>query len=226
MGDLISIKGGKDGIRVQLDEAAEWHSVLAALRTQFDQGGSFFAGARLLVDVGERPLNDTQLTEILALMEQHGVEPEALAATARESRNAARSAGLRARVTSPAPALQNQTNSDETGLLLVRTVRSGQVIRHHGHVTLIGDVNAGAEIIAAGSVIVWGRLRGMVHAGALGDHGALICALELRPTQLRIASLIARTPEDVNRQKLLPEVARIDDEHIVVEAWDAHIHRR
>lgn len=83
-------------------------------------------------------------------------------------------------------------------------------------------MNPGAEVIAGGSVIVWGRLRGVVHAGAMGDNTALICAIELRPTQLRIASLIARTPEDGSRHIPLPEVARVDQAQgrIVVEAWD------
>ncbi|NJO83480.1 MAG: septum site-determining protein MinC, partial [Blastochloris sp.] len=73
--------------------------------------------------------------------------------------------------------------------------------------------------IAGGNVIVWGRLRGTVHAGALGDRNAVICALELAPTQLRIADLIARSPADSNVR--FPEVARIHDEHIGVDAWEA-----
>src|SRR5439155_16232339 len=76
-----------------------------------------------------------------------------------------------------------------------RTIRSGQIVRHHGHVTVLGDLNAGGEVIAGGNVIVWGRLSGTVHAGALGDRNAVILALELAPTQLRIADLIARPPD-------------------------------
>lgn len=220
MSELISIKGGRDGLRLHLDEAAEWPALVAALRTQLDQGGAFFAGAQLVVDVGERTLSAEQLSEVLALMQQHGVQPESLAASARESRNAARSAGLTARPTvrrSPAPAPEA---TDQPALLICRTVRSGQVVRHHGHITLIGDVNPGAELIAGGNVVVWGRLRGLVHAGALGDTSALICALEFQPTQLRIADLIARTPEGATRRT--PEIARIEDGRILVESWEAY----
>jgi septum site-determining protein MinC len=221
MSDLVSIKGGKDGLRLQLDEAADWPSLLAALRVQFEQGGSFFAGARLVVDLGSRPVSEEQLTEILTLMQQHGLQPEALAADARESRIAARAVGLTARPApqrTPPPATVQAGEGD--AMLVARTVRSGQVVRHQGHVTLIGDVNPGSEIIAGGNVVVWGRLRGLVHAGALGNRSALICALELRPTQLRIADLIARTPEGVAGQ--IPEVARVEDEHIIVEAWEVY----
>lgn len=221
MHDLVSIKGGKDGLRLQLDETAEWSEVLAALRSHLDQGGNFFVGAHLLVDIGDRPVGEDQLSDVLALMDEHGLRPEALAASARESRNAARAVGLVARVASPSalPAAPT-TSHDSEATLIVRTVRSGQVVRHQGHITLIGDVNPGAEVIAGGSVVVWGRLRGLVHAGALGDSNALICALELRPTQLRIASFIARTPEEASGTAPAPEVARVTNEHIIVEAWE------
>lgn len=82
------------------------------------------------------------------------------------------------------------------GLLVRRTLRSGQVLQHLGHVVVIGDVNPGAEIIAGGDVVVWGRVRGTIHAGALGDNKAIVCALELRPTQLRIGSHIATSPPE------------------------------
>jgi septum site-determining protein MinC len=224
MRDLVSIKGGKEGLRVQLDEQADWQAVLRALQTHLEQSSTFFAGARLQIDIGDRSLDEPQLTEILELMAHHGIQPEALAATTRESRNAARAAGLRARVGIPQEAGAPPALSEGEAILISRTVRSGQIVRHQGHVTLVGDVNPGAEIIAGGSVVVWGRLRGLVHAGALGDANALICALELRPTQLRIGNLIARTPEETERRTPLPEVARIDhdQERIVVEAWELY----
>lgn len=222
MRDFVSIKGGREGLRIYLDDVVEWESVLAALRTHLDQGGNFFAGARLVLDVGERALSEQQLAELLSLMQQYGLRPETLAATARASRNAARSAGLTARVALPSPSGSPGTPTESEATLVIRTVRSGQIIRHPGHVSLIGDVNPGAEVIAGGSVIVWGRLRGVVHAGAMGDSSALICAIELRPTQLRIGTLIARTPEDGTRRTPLPEVARVDlaQGRIIVEAWD------
>lgn len=219
MSDLVNIKGGKDGLRLQLDDMAEWSAVLEALRTQLTQGGSFFAGARLIIDVGSRAVQEQQLTDMLTLMSQCGVQPDSLAATARESRTAARSAGLTARPAPPHSDAAPPSRADEA-ILVSRTVRSGQVVRHQGHITLIGDVNPGAEVIAGGSVVVWGRLRGLVHAGALGDSSAVICALELQPTQLRIADLIARTPEGAAGHT--PEVARVEDNHIVVEAWEVY----
>lgn len=223
MSDLISIKGGREGLRMRLDDTAEWASLLTQLARQLMENQAFFSGARLTLEIGDRPLSDDQLAEVLGLMQQHGVSADALSASAREARNAARAAGLTARPlprypeAAPGP---GQPAPEGEAVLLARTVRSGQVVRHSGHVTLIGDVNPGGELIASGSVVVWGRLRGFVHAGALGNTAALVCAVELRPTQLRIADQIATAPRSASPHG--PEVARIEAGQIVVEPWEAY----
>ncbi|MGQ0600150.1 MAG: septum site-determining protein MinC, partial [Anaerolineales bacterium] len=88
-----------------------------------------------------------------------------------------------------------------------------------GNVVVLGDVNPGAEIVASGDVIVWGRLRGVVHAGAEGDAGAVVCALDLAPTQLRIAGYIAVSPPQKGQPH--PEMARVKDGQIMAERWKA-----
>jgi len=81
------------------------------------------------------------------------------------------------------------------------------------------SVNAGAEIVAGGDVVIWGSLRGMIHAGAGGDQAAVVCALLLAPTQLRIADLVSRGSEPSG--PIAPEMARILDGRILVEPWSA-----
>ncbi len=102
-------------------------------------------------------------------------------------------------------------------MLVQRTLRSGHSIRHPGHVIVLGDVNPGAEVIAGGNIVVWGHLRGVVHAGAAGDEAAMVCALDLSPTQLRIAGQIAVSPSRRGRPK--PEIARIRKGQIIAEDW-------
>ena len=118
------------------------------------------------------------------------------------------------------PAAQSLWPEAAGGLFLRRTLRSGQSIQHDGDVCIIGDVNPGAEVMAGGDVVVWGSLRGLVHAGAGGNTDAVICALQLAPTQLRIAETRSRGPEpggDAAGQT--PEMARIAEGRIVVEPW-------
>lgn len=100
-------------------------------------------------------------------------------------------------------------------LYLETTLRSGTEIRHPGSVVVVGDTNPGSSIIADGNILVWGRLRGVAHAGANGDHECQIMALQMEPTQLRIADQVARSPEKAPNQ-FYPEVASIGAEGIQI----------
>lgn len=65
---------------------------------------------------------------------------------------------------------------EASGTLMIKSpIRSGQAIVHpHGDVIVLGSVASGSEIIAAGSIHVYGTLRGRASAGALGNKAARI----------------------------------------------------
>ena len=67
------------------------------------------------------------------------------------------------------------------------TCRAGEVRRFPGNVVVVGNVNPGAQIIAQGDILVFGKLRGLAHAGAGGDSTAVILAMSSAAPQLRIA---------------------------------------
>ena len=67
------------------------------------------------------------------------------------------------------------------------TCRAGEVQRFPGNVVVVGNVNPGAQIIAQGDILVFGKLRGLAHAGAGGDSTAVILAMSSVAPQLRIA---------------------------------------
>jgi septum site-determining protein MinC len=92
------------------------------------------------------------------------------------------------------------------------TVRSGDHLEAEGSLLVLGDVNPGARISAVGHVLVWGRLRGMAHAGCQGDRRARIVALQLRPLQLRIADAVARGPEELPPAGLAEQAVLLDGE--------------
>lgn len=108
---------------------------------------------------------------------------------------------------------------DENTILVQRTLRSGQSIHYDGNVVVLGDVNPGSEVVATGNVIVMGALRGVVHAGACGNENAVVMAFRLQPTQLRIANHITRPPDDEPADSGQPEMARIMDGVVTIEAF-------
>ena len=89
------------------------------------------------------------------------------------------------------------------------TLRSGDHCYAPGSLLVLGDVNPGAQISAEGHVMVWGRLRGIAHAGCGGDQSALIVALHLHPLQLRIADQVARGPGEA------PPPGLVEKAHLV-----------
>ena len=110
-------------------------------------------------------------------------------------------------IAAPAPAVV------AADLLVHRgTLRSGDHLQAEGSVLLLGDVNPGARISAAGHVLVWGRLRGIAHAGVSGNREARIVALQLRPLQLRIADVVARGPEGLPPPGLAEQALLVEGE--------------
>ncbi len=96
------------------------------------------------------------------------------------------------------------------------TLRGGQTLHQTGNIVIVGDVNPGAELVATGDILVFGRLAGIAHAGAQGDGSARIYALDLAPTQLRIATFIATDEPAKRRSSPAAEVAFVREGHIAI----------
>jgi len=217
----MQIKGIKDGLLVTLGEG-EWSTLEAALLAHVEEKAAFFQGARVALDVGNHILRAAELGALRDRLSSKGISLWAVISNSPVTEQTAQVLGLATRISTPRPERTIRpldTNLEGEGAVLVqRTLRSGFKVSHHGHVVVVGDVNPGAEVIAGGSVVVWGRLRGVVHAGADGDEKACVCALEMTPTQLRIAGLVTVPPE--RRGKPEPETARIQNGRVVVESWN------
>lgn len=101
-----------------------------------------------------------------------------------------------------------------------RTLRSGAIVRFEGDITLFGDANPGSQLVATGNIVVLGSMKGMAHAGAGGDERGFVFALDLRPTQIRIAHRIAT---DAARRSDGPTVAVLRDDTIVIEPYRSRL---
>lgn len=109
---------------------------------------------------------------------------------------------------------------DANAKTIFGTIRSGQRVETPFSLIVIGDVNPGADLIAGGDIIVIGNLRGTAHAAAYEEEeaGRVIIALQMRPIQLRIGSVISRGSNELVQGT---EVARIDDRRIIVEPYNS-----
>ena len=218
----LEIKGIREGLLITLTEG-EWPGQRDALLEHIENQADFFRGARLALDVGNQILHAAELGQLRDHLSDRGISLWAVLSNSPTTEQTAQALGLATRLFKPRPEAyarpaQAEPDEGDRAILIKRTLRSGVRIQQAGHVTVIGDVNPGAEIIASGNIVVWGRLRGVVHAGAEGDEDAAVCALDLSPTQLRIAGQIATTPK--RHGKPQPEMARLRDGHVTAEPWE------
>ncbi|MDQ6661886.1 MAG: septum site-determining protein MinC [Chloroflexota bacterium] len=225
----IAIKGTRNGLLLTLEPETSFSDLINALADRLAEAPSFFRGASLAVDTSQRMLRVSERIQLEKLLAHYQMSVATL------EKGAPLPGAYNPNETIPpiirdAPAPEPETSLSETmlekhdpreaedTLFLRRTIRSGQAIHHTSNVVIMGDVNAGAEIIAGGDIIVWGVLRGMVHAGYPNNDSAVVCSLLLAPVQLRIAHLLSRPPEGADVQPR-PEVASIKNGRIVVETW-------
>ena len=240
MQGYVAIKGTRNGLLLTLEPETSFNELLNALAERLAEAPGFFRGASLSVDTSRRRLrvNERIQLERLLASYQMSVMPLELLKPPHEEQAPESVPVLPILPTQPlpdtgispttpigplheeSPATRETRDAREftDTLFLRRTVRSGQAIHHDSTIIVLGDVNPGAEIVAGGDIIVWGVLRGMVHAGYPGNEQALVCALQLAPVQLRIAHLLSRPPEGMEAQQL-PEAASIRNGRIIVETW-------
>jgi septum site-determining protein MinC len=166
--------------------------------------------------VGDRLLDNRQLQLIEEALTEVQLQLKRVTTNRRQTAVAAATAGYsviqnnltRLNPTAPVPG-----KALSEPLYLEMTVRSGVEIRHRGSIVLVGDLNPGGSIVADGDILVWGRLRGFVHAGSGGNVGRVIMALQMEPTLIRIGEYVARSPEG-SPTPFCPEVAYVTSQGI------------
>lgn len=207
----VNIKGTKSGIIVALDDSIPYDELKEAVREKFSSSASFFGNASVALKYEGRKLTDEEKYEIADLISE-----------ASELNIVC--------ITEDDPLIEKrmkQSLNDKlreldtrTGRFYKGTLRNGQVIDFETSVIVLGDVNAGAQVVSKGSIIVLGSLCGNAFAGAGGNIHAFVAALDMDPTQIRICDSIARSPDKKSKKKKgsEPQIAFCEDGNIYIES--------
>jgi septum site-determining protein MinC len=199
--------------------SASWSDLWEQLQQRLQAGKRFWQPLSIVhLIANDRLLDARQLQGIDDALTDVALQLQLVATSRRQTAVAAATAGYCVTQQSTIAPLISLPDEPPLPLLaeplyLQMTVRSGMDIRHEGTVIIMGDVNPGGEIFAAGDIIVWGRLRGIAHAGYPNNPQCLIMALQMEPTQLRIADRVARAPETPPPQ-FEPEIAYVTPQGI------------
>ena len=115
------------------------------------------------------------------------------------------------------PAFVSSTPSPASSLIIEAPVRSGQlVVCPDGDVTVVASVASGAEIVAAGSVHIYGTLRGRALAGAYGNKRARIFCRRLEAELIAIDGHYIVADEIETRLRQVPVRAWLDGDALKI----------
>ena len=184
----VAIKGTKDGLVLRLDDKCAYSDLLAELRKKVAEDG-LDGLAEVRVDTGNRYCSESDLKEIMNII--HG------------------SPNLRvSKIQSDVITMEecNTRIQEKQSETFIGIVRSGQVVTADGDLVIIGDVNPNGRVVAAGSIYVLGRLKGIAHAGSNGNRDAVIAASWLEATHLLIAEEIQLMTDEVTILSEQPEM--------------------
>ncbi len=217
--EAVFLKLYKEGMVVYINGAVSDFEVLKEIVCEkFKKSKKFFSGLSLKVGFDGGELTDGQLNQLIDAISEtldckvvlwEIPQPEGESASKEEE------------VLTGEQILDNAFKmavEDEFTKFYTKTIRSGQLLESAGNIVIVGDVNPGAELVAAGNIVVMGSVKGTVHAGALGNRSAVVAALSLAPTQLRIADIITRAPDEYEvKHGTAPELAYIKEDKIYIE---------
>lgn len=192
---VITIKGTRDGLTLHIDDSCSFDEMLSELDEKLSTN---------YVDEDEPMIT---VTIQLGYRYLHKDQEEKLRQVIR-SKNKLVIQAVESYVISKEKALEWKNDSEIKAVNKI--VRSGQVVEVTGDLLLIGDVNAGGKIVASGNIFVLGSLRGIAHAGVNGNREAVIAASYMKPSQLRIADYISRSP-DYDSEGIYMECGLIDE---------------
>lgn len=201
--DGIVLKGNREGLNVviSINSFKDFDEMLEALIEKLSNGKRFYKGATLKITLALKEINDRNLRRLKDILFDEFLIKDCIFEDSEEKSSK----------------VFNGIYEGRTKFLR-RTIRSGQIINYSGNIVIIGDVNPGSQIYAAGNIIVFGALRGEVHAGINGNERAMIAAFRLEPEILQIAKRICRPPDNDEKPDY-PEVAKLKGNSIIVEPY-------
>lgn len=208
MDNSIIIKGTNNGINFKLDEALSFDVLKELLKQKVTDSAKFLSDAKTAVSFSGRKLSDSEEIELLKIIKENSSLDVVCILDEDEEKN-----------TKYAEAVDRKlAEMTEGGAKIYKgNLRSGQSIETENSVVIIGDVNPGASVVSAGNIIVLGTLKGTAFAGCSGNKNCFVISLEMIPMQVRIDDIIARAPDNPEKQSSREtKIAYIEDDCICI----------
>ncbi len=209
MNNSVIIKGNKYGIIVVLNPDLPFEDLKLLIAEKFRESSKFFENAKMAISFEGRTLSNEEQREVLDII---GENTEMHIVCVLEN-DTEKEDTFKKTVEQKLMELSNNTGQFYKGIL-----RSGASLEFETSVIIIGDVNHGARVVSKGNIIVLGALKGNAFAGATGNTNSFVVALDMNPTQIRIADTIARAPDKpVKQEAKEAKIAFLEEGNIYIE---------
>ncbi len=187
----IVLKGAGYGIRMIFPEGGSEDVLLAELERLFSESSLLSGSLGVALDFQGRKISRYFIQKILSdYVWARRMKILSWISLDGETQDDLRGMGVA--TGEPVPEKSERREKTSGGaLLLNRSLRSGQRVEHDGDVILIGHVNDGAEVMASGNICVWGRLKGVAHAGLDGEEDRTVIAGQFEARQVRIGGKVS-----------------------------------
>ncbi len=192
MDNSVIIKGNNHGITVVLDAALEYNKLKAAVEEKFRDSSKFLGSAPVVLGFEGRALLPQQEKELLDIITASCELKVVCLVDSNEEREKQYEKTLQERLLDI---------SGASGTFYKGNLRSGQALTFESSVIILGDVNPGASVTSKGNIIVLGSLKGQAFAGFGGNTNAFVLAIDMSPMQIRIADVIARSPDEPAKEE-------------------------
>lgn len=199
----ISINLKKDVVLIKIDDNAPQRKIISELSEKLKDLKKMYQEERTPINVTGKVLTNKELEEISRLIKRE-IDVEVTFDTPT-------TLGLHSITRSYKRDVGKSETTFHRGSL-----RSGQKLEVEGSIVVIGDVNSGAEVIAADNIAVIGNLRGLAHAGAKGNKDAIIATSNLDAVQIRISNIVREIDREEEGAKEHAFVY-VDEDKIVIE---------
>jgi septum site-determining protein MinC len=201
---------------------------LAHLDTWLERSPGFFVGRPVVLNLAGATLSASAIAHLIANLEERkirilgveGVDPAELGPGLPPLMRGGRPASAAPLLEAPAPSKAPQTPAKPTSSLVIEDpIRSGQsVVFPEGDVTVLGSVGSGAEIVAGGSIHVYGTLRGRAMAGASGNSRARIFCNKIEAELLAIDGFYTTAEEIDSALRSRPAQAWLEGDVMKITA--------
>ncbi|GKU81433.1 septum site-determining protein MinC [Niallia sp. NCCP-28] len=201
---LVTIKGTKSGLSLHLNDNCSYDELKRELQSRLNESSNMHEDKQDIhvnVELGNRYVTDDQKQELIELIQtKRNLSVHAIKSNIITRQEAA------------------EWVKEKEIVSVTSIIRSGQILEVPGDLLLIGDVNPGGKVVAGGNIFIMGKLKGIAHAGFNGNDRAIVAASVMRPTQLRISSLINRAPDQYpDAEKREMECAYVDNSVIMID---------